>query len=64
MMANERDGMSLQVDIESMNLLEDRIDMSSLDGEMADAAEELNRSLDRIAAIVDEYKNQQKKESS
>lgn len=63
-MANERDGMSLQVDIESMNLLEDRIDMSSLDGEMADAAEELNRSLDRIAAIVDEYKNQQKKESS
>ena len=63
-MENERGGMSSQIDIESMNLLEDRIDTSSLDGEIADAADELNKSLDRIAAIVDEHKSQEKEESS
>lgn len=42
--------------IESMNLLTDRMDASSLEGEMKDAAEGLNAALDRIAAIVDEHK--------
>ena len=56
--------MNFDETIDSMDLLKDRIDTSSIDGEMADAADELNRSLDRIAAIVDKHKSKEKKEPS
>lgn len=48
--------MNAEMDLDSMNLLTDRIDVSSLEGEMKEAAEDLNAVLDRIAAIVDEHK--------
>ena len=56
--------MNFDETIDAMDLLKDRIDASSLDDEMADAADELNRSLDRIAAIVDEHRNRAKEEPS
>lgn len=48
--------LDIEKKLDSMDLLTDRIDASSLEGEMKDAVESLNAALDRFAVIVEECK--------
>ena len=53
--------MDPRLDIESMNLLTDRLDAESLDGDLKEAVEGLNAALDRIAAVIDEHRKQEER---